>query len=133
MRSALLVAVVVAAAAGCGGASAAGDSPIAFGITGGNLAPYQVTIQPNGSVRVRGPERTARRQIPPPRVRRLRRDIERAHLSSRRCAGTLPDFAAQYIRLDGRRYTVHGSCEARFQRVWNELLRATAVLQLGSG
>jgi hypothetical protein len=132
MRAALLLAVVVAVTA-CGGASAAGHTPIAFGITGGNLAPYRVTIEPNGSIRVRGSQRTSRRQIAPARVRRLRREIERAHLSSRRCAGTLPDFAARYIRLGGRTYTVHGSCEERFQRVWNELLRATAVLQLGSG
>jgi hypothetical protein len=132
MRAALLLAVVVAVTA-CGGASAAGHTPIAFGITGGNLAPYHVTIQPNGSVRVRGSQRTSRRQIAPARVRRLRRDIERAHLASLWCPGSLPDFAAQYIRLDGRTFTVHGSCEARFQRVWNELLRATAVRQLGLG
>jgi len=133
MRSALLLAVVVLAllAAACGGASAAGHTPIAFGITGGNLAPYRVTIQPNGSVRIRGAGLTSRRHITPARVRNLQREIQQAHLASRRCAGVLPDVASQYIRLGGRRVTVHGTCDQRFQSVWNDLLRGVALLRTG--
>jgi hypothetical protein len=126
MRAALLLAVVVAVTA-CGGASAAGHTPIAFGITGGNLAPYHVTIQPNGSVRVRGSQRTSRRQIAPARVRRLRREIERAHLSSRRCGGVLPDIASRYVRAGGPTVTVHGGCDADFERVWNDLAQALGL------
>jgi hypothetical protein len=127
VRAAVLLAVVLALAA-CGASAAGpGPTPIAFGITGGNLAPYRVTIQPNGSVRVRGSQRMARRRIAPAQVRRLRREIARAGLESRRCPGSLPDVAAQYIRSDGRTITVHGSCEPRFQRVWNELVRAVGI------
>jgi hypothetical protein len=119
-----LAAVAIALAAAACGASASGGGPIVFGITGGNLAPYRVTIEANGSIRVRGGQRDMRRRIAPSRVHRLRREIRRAHLVSRRCPGVLPDFSAQYIRLDGRTFTVHGTCEARFQRVWNDLVRA---------
>jgi hypothetical protein len=116
--------LLVVATAACG-ASAAGEAPIVFGIAGGNVIPYRVTIQPNGRVRVTG--RKARRQIAPARVRQLRREIQRAHLASRRCAGVPPDVATQYIRLGGRRYVVHGGCEARFRHVWNDLLRTVRL------
>ena len=109
-----------------GGAGAAARGPIVFGITGGNVMEYRVSIQPNGSVGVKGAE-ASRRQIRPTQARRLRNEIRHANLRSVTCSGALPDFARRYVRLDGRTVTVHGSCEARFQRVWNDLAQAVGL------
>jgi hypothetical protein len=116
-----MLAAIPAALAGCGSSSVS-HRPIVFGITGGNIAPYRISIQPNGSARGRG--RTVLAQISPARVRALRREIQQAHLSSRRCAGVLPDVASRYIRIGDRTITVRGGCETRFNQVWNDLVRA---------
>ena len=118
-----MLASIAASLAACG-STAAAQTPIVFGITGGNIVPYRVSIQPNGSVRASGLHTTPRRQISPAQVRQLRVEIERADLASLRCPGALPDIAGRYIRYGGHTYLVHGGCEARFERVWLDLLRA---------
>jgi hypothetical protein len=123
-----LLAVVLAIATAACGSTASPHTPISFGLTGGNVIPYRVTIQPDGRVRVTGSTRAVRRRIAPARVRELRHEIQTAHLSSRRCPGVLPDLAAQYVRAGGRTVTVHGDCEAGFRRVWSDLTRAVLVL-----
>jgi hypothetical protein len=124
----LVVPVAFAAAlASCGGSAPLARTPIVFGITGGNIAPYRISIQPNGSVHAGGSQRALRRQVPPSRVRQLTNEIQQAHLASRSCAGFLPDMASQYIRVGGRAVTVHGGCEARFRRVWGDLLQAVGL------
>jgi len=123
----LLLALSVAAAVAACGASAAGPTPIGFGVTGGNLAGYRVTIEPNGSVRLRGEPLTFRRQIRPARVRQLRSEIQRAHLATAICAGSLPDFSTRYIRLGDRRFAVRGRCEVPFNRVFSDLEKAVAL------
>jgi hypothetical protein len=127
MRPALLLlAVVLAAAVAACGASAAGRTPIVFGVTGGNVIGYRVTIQPNGSVRVRGSRRTVRRQIRPARVRQLRREIQHANLATSTCVGSLPDFATRFIRLGDRQFAVRGECEVPFNHVFNDLEKTVA-------
>lgn len=128
MRPALLFLAVLAvsAAAACG-ASAGGRTPIVFGTTGGNLIGYHVTIQPNGSVRVRGRGWKYRKQIRPAQVRQLRREIRHAHLATTVCAGSLPDFASKFVRVGGRTVQVRGGCEPRFQRVFRALVSAVAL------
>ena len=121
MRKFVLLGAIAAALAGCGSSSTA-HGPIVFGISGGNIAPYRVSIQPNGGVRG-----ASHRQISRERVRRLQQEIEEAHLTSRRCSGTLPDIASRYIRVGDRTVTVHGSCETSFQRVWNELAQTVGL------
>jgi hypothetical protein len=121
----LLLAVVAAAVAACG-ASAGGSTPIVFGISGGNPAPYRITIQPNGSVQASRGWRV-RKQILPAKARRLRNEIRNAHLTTRLCAGTLPDFATNYIRLGGRTVRVHGRCEPRFTHVYDDLVAAVKL------
>ena len=116
----MLVAVAVVLT-GCH-SSATTQGPIQFGITGGNFVPYRVSIQPSGVV-----QGARRRQIARGRVRQLRREIEQAHLTSRKCTGALPDVASQYIRVGGRTVTVHGGCEAGFGRVWNDLAQAVGL------
>jgi hypothetical protein len=121
VRRIVVLGAIAAALTGCGSSSTA-HGPIVFGIAGGNVRPYRISIQPNGSVRGRG--RTVLAQIRAARVRALRREIQQAHLSSRRCAGVLPDVASRYIRVGRRTITVHGSCESGFDRVWNDLAEA---------
>ena len=117
-----MLAAFTAALAACGGSAAVTRAPIVFGITGGNIPPYRVSIEPDGTVRGAG-----HRQIPPARVRRLQQEIEQAHLTSRRCDGTLPDVASRYIRAAGRMVTVHGACEPSFERVWDDLAQAVGL------
>jgi hypothetical protein len=121
VRRFVVLTVFTAAFAACGSAEVTA-TPIVFGISGGNIAPYRVSIQPDGSVRG-----ATHRQIPSARVRRLQREIEQAHLTSRRCSGTLPDVASRYIRVSGRTVTVHGACEPSFERVWHDLAQAAGV------
>jgi hypothetical protein len=112
---------IVAMLPACGSSSVAHD-PIVFGIAGGNIAPYRISIQPNGSVRG-----AVNRQIGSTRVRRLRNEIAQAHLTSHTCAGVLPDVASRYIRVGARTVTVHGGCEASFNRVWSDLSQAVRI------
>jgi len=128
MRQALLLlAVSVAAAVAACPASASGSTPIVFGITGGNALPYRVTIQPNGTVRLRGPAWRVRRQIRPAQVRRLRREIQRAHLATSTCTNSLPDFGTRFIRLGDHRFAVRGECEVPFNHVFGDLENAVAL------
>lgn len=124
MRRMLAVAALLAATAACGSSAPTG-SPIVFGLTGGNIRPFSVTIRPNGSVHERGTTPPIhRRQIPPAEVQRLQREIKVANLASRNCTGALPDTASRYIRSGGRTVTVHGSCDTAFERIWNKLVAA---------
>jgi hypothetical protein len=133
VRRASVLALVGAAIVGtslvaCGATTTAHTpTPIAFGVTGGNVVGYRVSIQSNGSVRSTGSARAIPRQIAAARLRQLRDEIEHAHLMSRSCPGALPDLARQYIRVGRRTITVHGDCEPAFQRVWNDLGRAVGA------
>lgn len=132
MRRLLALAVLLSALAACGASAArtgATGKGIAFGVGGGNMLPFRVAIGPGGDVHAHG-RRVARRHLSRATVRRLERDVQRAHLRSRRCPGVLPDVGAGFIRVGSRRTTVHGTCEPRFTRVWNELARAVG-LRLG--
>lgn len=117
---------VVAAVAACG-ASASGRTPIVFGVAGGNVIPYRLTIQPNGSVRLRGRGWKFRKQIRPAQVRRLRGEIQHAHLATSTCTGSLPDFATRFIRVGDRRYAVRGECEVPFNHVFHDLETAVRL------
>jgi hypothetical protein len=120
------LAAIATALTACG-AGAGARGPIMFGITGGNLAPYGVTIQPTGTIEIRASVGDhPRRQLSPARVRQLADEIQQAHLASRTCSGVLPDVASRYIRIGGHTVTVHGSCEPGFRRVWSDLARAVS-------
>ena len=129
MRALVFLVAIVVFAAACGSADPA-HTPLAFGIGGGNMIPYRVTIQPNGVVRRSGSIKLRRTHLPGSTVRRLRSEIGRAGLRSRDCKGTLPDVGSQYIRVGSRTWTVHGGCEKPFQRAWSDLAHAVG-LQLG--
>jgi hypothetical protein len=133
----ILVLVVSAAALAACGSSAASTSGkpmrIVFGAGGGNRVPFQVTIEPTGHVRASGSMEPRRHRLSHAKVVSLSRLVRAnfaAGLRSRRCAGTNPDFASDFVRAAGRTVTVHGSCEPRFHRLWNTLAQAVG-LQLG--
>ncbi len=124
LRRIVVLTVFAVALGGCGSAAAAG-TPILFGISGGNIAPYRVSIERTGIVKIRPSLGLhPRRRLAPARVRQLRSEIRQAHLESRRCSGVLPDIASRYIRVGSRTVTVHGGCERAFTRVWNDLTSA---------
>lgn len=126
MRPLVLLLALVALAAACGSSDPA-HTPLAFGLGGGNMLPYRVTIQPNGVVRHSGPATLGRTHLPGATVRRLRSRIESAGLRSRNCRETLPDVGSQFIRVGTRTWTVHGACDPRFTRVWTSLARAVGL------
>lgn len=128
-----MLGVSAAALAACGASSASSTSAkpmrIVFGLAGGNLPPFQVTIEPTGRVRATGGPRPSRHRLSRAKVVSLsslvRHDLP--GLTSRLCPGTLPDFASEFIHAAGRTVRVRGSCEPRFHRVWNTLARAVGL------
>ena len=97
------------------------------------MVPWQVTIEPTGRVHGSGAMQPTRHRLTHATVvslTRLVREDFAAGLKSRLCAGTNPDIGSDFIRAFGRTVTVHGSCEPRFQRLWNTLARAVG-LRLG--
>lgn len=130
-RFAALVAIVATSAAcGVSGSSTKPES-VVFGVSGGNIAPFQVTIAPDGHVSHTGAVRPGRQRLSPARAASLSRRVQQEFaggLTSRRCPGTNPDFASSYIRAPGRTVTVHGDCEPSFTKLWQTLARAALVV-----
>jgi hypothetical protein len=133
VRRILVLAVSIAAVAACGAfAASAQANPmgIEFGVRGGNMVPFQVTIEPTG--RVRSTSATSfiwptRHRLSRAKVASLSALIRHAFafgVSSRQCAGTNPDVGSDFIRATGRTVTVHGSCEPRFTKLWEALAQA---------
>jgi len=130
VRALLCLAVVgVAVMTACGGGSTTRPRPIQLGSTGGNVLGVTVSIKSTGWSEITG-RSTGHRKLTAKRVQLLGREIEQARLAkSRLCSGTaLPDFATRYIRLGSRTFRLRGSCEPRFQRVWDDIVRAVGPL-----
>jgi hypothetical protein len=130
VRRIVLLAAIVVASAACGSSAAstrATPTRIEFGLGGGNIVPFQVTIEPTGRVRATGTVQPRRRRLSHAKVVSLSRLVRHAFaigLRSRQCAGTNPDVGSDFIRAVGRTVRVHGSCEPRFHRLWNTLAQA---------
>jgi hypothetical protein len=101
VRRLFLIAVLALGLAACGGSSRTG-SPlrVEFGTSGGNIRPQKFVVTVSGDL-----------------ANRLR-DQAGGLLT---CEGTLPDVAAAYVRMDGRTFTVHGSCDPSFSHLWRKL------------
>ena len=133
MRKVLLAVAITAALAACGSSIAsteAGPMRIAFGVGGGNMVPFQVTIERTGRVRATYPIRPQRRRLTQAKVASLSRLVRHAFatgLRSRQCPGTNPDVGSDYIRALGRTVRVHGSCEPRFTKLWDTLAHAVGL------
>ena len=131
MRWIITLAALLGAAIACG-ASAASTKPhrIVFGVAGGNMVPYQVTIEPTGRVRSSGALRPRVRQLSHAKVVSLSRLVRQdfaAGLKSRLCPGTNPDIGSDFVAAYGRTVRVHGGCEPRFTKLWGTLARAVGL------
>ena len=100
----------------------------AYGRTGGNRAPFRVSIARDGKVTSRGAvqKSTLVRRVP---VRTLDRLLARARAASffampryTRCRGTLPDYAASFLRIStsarSKTVRVRGDCRPKFTRLY---------------
>ena len=131
MRRIIILAALLVGLCACG-SSAASTTPhrIVFGISGGNMVPSQVTIEPTGRIHASGPLKPTRRQLSHAKVvslSRLVREDFAAGLKSRLCPGTNPDVGSHFIQAYGRTVRVHGGCEPRFSRLWDTLAKAVGL------
>jgi hypothetical protein len=101
----------------------------AFGRVGGNIRPFTVTISTSGVVKATGPAPVRLAKLTKQQLAVLNRVVVETAFPKlaavTACPNTLPDVAAQFIRVGGRTVRVHGSCLARFDRLWAALTRAT--------
>lgn len=131
MRRIIVLATLLVGVCACG-SSAASTTPhrIVFGVGGGNMVPFQVTIEPTGRIRSSGPLKPKIRQLSHAKIvslSRLVREDFAAGLKSRLCPGTNPDVGSDFIQAYGRTVRVHGSCEPRFHRLWDTLAQAVGL------
>jgi hypothetical protein len=124
MRRAAACVLLALGLAACGGSTRPTATRIQFGIAGGNIAPYVITIFPNGTVQASG-RRVSHGLVSASTVASFSRFP--AGIESRRCPGTLPDIASEYILVGRRNVTVHGSCEPAFTRLYDRLARAVGL------
>jgi hypothetical protein len=129
-RLAALVAIVATLAA-CGASGPPTKAePVVFGVSGGNIAPFRATIEPNGRLSYTGLPKPRRKHLSRAKAASLSRLVQQAFaagLRSHRCPGTNPDVASGFIRVSGRTVTVHGSCEPRFTKLWETLAHAALL------
>lgn len=117
------------------GSAAPGTTSFAFGRTGGNIAPYTITISNTGVVRTSGPVKPKVTIVGAAARATLAALLKKTRFSSLpptiRCHGTLPDFAANYVTITtgGRAHTVlvYGDCSSRFTVLYNALARSVGV------
>lgn len=141
MRTALvllLTAVVLAAAvpgAVAGRDAAQTSVSFAFGRTGGNIAPFTVSIAEDGSVTAKGPVHSSRSRLTQRKLAQLARVVMSEHFFSLRrqivCPGTLPDFAFSFVTVrsvgGARTVLVRGACSAAFNAVYAALAAAVGI------
>jgi hypothetical protein len=108
--------------------TALAQTGFAFGRTGGNIMPFSIVIASGGHVTATGPAPEHTTTVSKLRLATLDRAAAAAKLQTMpamtSCPGTLPDIAAQYIRVGRRTVRVHGTCVARFNRLWTALNRS---------
>jgi hypothetical protein len=130
MRRHALLAVVLLLAL----APAAGASPqrgFAFGRLGGDIRPYTVSIAADGKVAVSGSATAGRMKLTAAQLATLNRAVTDARFGAfppaTNCPGTLPDIAATFIRYGAKTVRVHGSCVARYTKLFTALARAVKL------
>jgi hypothetical protein len=127
MRLVVLSIVAFTAAAP---AAATPTTGFAFGRTGGNIRPFTVTIATTGAVTATGAAPTHRATLTKQQLADLNRIAFTTQFNTlaavTACKGTLPDVAAQFIRVGARTVRVHGSCLPKFNRLWRALNAASS-------
>lgn len=102
--------VVTRPAAGVNRPAESRPSRVVFGVGGGNMIPFRITLEPNGRIRHSGPTRPRRHHLSRAEVVSLSHLVRldfRGGLESRQCSGTNPDVGSRFIRGRGRTITVH--------------------------
>jgi hypothetical protein len=131
----VLVLVLVLPAAAAGGGTTARAS-FEYGRTGGTRSPFRVYIARDGKVTSSGAiqKSTLVRRVP---VRTLDRLFARARAASffampkyTSCKGTLPDYAASFLRISSsarsRTVKVRGDCRPKFTQLYGAVRDATS-------
>ncbi|MGI8968443.1 MAG: hypothetical protein ACR2GA_04990 [Chloroflexota bacterium] len=111
-------------------------SPVyTFGIKGGNIRPWQATINADGSITGSDSRVPGTRLAYAPDTLRALRKLQRAeHFGSLKsqvsCSHSLPDIASQFITTygsSGRTVTVHGACVGNFEQLYAALYAVAHV------
>lgn len=93
--------------------------------------PFTVTITAAGGVKTTGAAPKHRSTISKQQLAELNGVALSVRFSTlpvvTACPSTLPDIAAQYIRVSGRTIRVHGGCLKRFNRMWTALTNAVVT------
>lgn len=110
-----------------------------FGRQGGNIIPYQVTINSDGAVSASGPVTVhpVNGRVSPQQLAALLAQAENDQFftmpAQTNCPGTLPDVASLFIQIDApsvtaqpHRVEVHGNCVAAFSQLFAALQAAVA-------
>jgi hypothetical protein len=124
-----LVTAVALALASSAGAATKPKTGFAFGRSGGSIRPFTITVSTAGVVRATGAaphHRTKLSKLQLAMLNRVAFEVDFEHLPVvTACPKTLPDVAAQFIRVGNRLIRVHGRCIAGFNRLWTALGKAT--------
>ena len=111
---------------------------ISFGIEGGNIRPFQVTIDGDGTIVMSNQGVHSRRLVDPKDT--LNGFLKLADAegffslpAQTGCQGTLPDVGSRFISIqangDSKRVSVHGSCLTAFDQLYAVLQAAIGVGQ----
>ncbi len=132
-----LVLIIVSAALALPalGSASPGTTSFAFGRTGGNIAPFTVTISTSGAVSVSGPVKPRVTVVGRAARVRLAGLLETTRFfglpPTTRCRGALPDVASNFVTVrragTTRTVLVHGDCSTRFSTLYDALARAVGV------
>jgi hypothetical protein len=130
VRRLLLLLALVLGLAACGGSGASKDNvKIAFGLSGGTMMPYSVTIAPGGAVTSTGNSPVTPKPVASVREKYLSLLVRGRlwNLKSEQCKGTLPDESSMFVTALGRTVTVRGTCESSFTQMWHDLASAVGL------
>ncbi len=135
MRRLVLILVSAALALPALGAASPGPVTYSFGRTGGNIAPFTVTISASGAVSSAGPVTPKRTGVGPAARARLAGLVRTTRFyglpHTTRCSGALPDFASNFVTIrsagTARTVLVHGDCSKRFATLYDALSAAVGV------
>jgi hypothetical protein len=135
MRRLVLILISAALALPAVGSASGGTMSFAFGRTGGNIAPFTVTISSSGAVSAVGPVRPTITYVSPATRARLAALVKTARFynlpRTTRCHGALPDFASSFVTVrsasGSRRVLVHGDCSAGFSTLYRALAKAVGI------
>jgi hypothetical protein len=135
MQRALVLFAAIALASPTAAAAATGRTSFAFGRTGGNIAPFTITIARDGALTSTGQARPLRHPLAGSTLARLATIAQTQHFFSLRrqisCRDTLPDFAFRFVTVRtvhaSKTVLVRGDCSPAFDRLYTALSTAAGT------